>query len=85
MLHDLDKTLDNLLREDGKIPKKDIDIEFDQPTGEWSAKLSRPTLNLWAFDIRENIKLRRADFERGRSGQRECFNPSLHGVWMLPI
>ena len=25
---------------------------------EWSARLSRPTLNCWAYDVRENIKLR---------------------------
>jgi hypothetical protein len=61
MLHDLDKTLENLLRNEGKIGKSEVDIAFDQPTGDWSAKLSRPTLNCFCFDLRENVKLRRTE------------------------
>jgi hypothetical protein len=70
MLQDVDKTLENILRERGKIPRDDIDIVFDQPTGEWSATLSRPTLNLYCFDLRENLKLRRPDYDINRSGNR---------------
>lgn len=58
MLQDFDKTLENLLIREGKINKNEIDINFDTPNGEWSASLNRPTLNLWAFDMRENVKLR---------------------------
>jgi hypothetical protein len=57
MIHDLDKTLENLIRRVGKVPE-DIEINFDQPNREWSSRLSRPTLNLYAFDMRENLKLR---------------------------
>jgi hypothetical protein len=64
MITDVDQTFEQLLRLEGKIPKSDVDIEFDQPTGEWSATLSRPTLNLWCFDIRENVKLRNRDIDR---------------------
>lgn len=58
MIHDLDKTLENILRTNGRIPRSDVDIEFDMPNSEWSARVSRPTINLWCFDIRENLKLR---------------------------
>lgn len=58
MLQDFDKTLENLLIREGKINKNEIDISFDTPNGEWSASLNRPTINLWAFDLRENVKLR---------------------------
>lgn len=58
MLQDVDRTLEKLLYERGKINKKDVEIAFETPTGEWSARLSRPTLNLWCFDLRENIALR---------------------------
>ncbi len=58
MLHDLDKTLENILISEGNLKKSDIDISFDQPTGEWTARLNRPTLNCWCFDLRENLKLR---------------------------
>jgi hypothetical protein len=64
MLHDVDQQLEEIIRERGKIPKSDIDIAFDQPTGEWGASLSRPTLNVFCFDLRENLKLRRHGYER---------------------
>jgi hypothetical protein len=61
MLHDLDKTLEKLIMKEGNIPSGEIDVTFDQPTGEWSSRLSRPTLNCWCFDMRENLKLRSVD------------------------
>lgn len=60
MLYGLDQTLERILIEKGRLNKSEIDIAFDQPTGEWSARLSRPTLNCWCFDIRENLKLRKS-------------------------
>ncbi|MEO0564238.1 MAG: DUF4255 domain-containing protein [Chloroflexota bacterium] len=70
MITDLNQTLENLLRTEGKIPKSDVDIEFEQPTGEWSATLSRPTINLWCFDVRENVKLRRRELDHRRKDGR---------------
>lgn len=58
MLHDLDKTFENILRDKGQIPRSAIDIEFEMPTSEWSARLNRPSINMWCFDVRENLKLR---------------------------
>lgn len=58
MLVDLSKTLENILRDQGKIQRSAIDIEFEMPTSEWSARISRPTINVWCFDVRENLKLR---------------------------
>lgn len=78
MLQDVDKTLEKLLRDQGKIPRDDIDIEFDTPTREWSGTIGRPTLNCWCFDIRENLKLRPSDSEMQRmNGQmgRHYFPP----------
>jgi hypothetical protein len=58
MFHDLDEVLRQLLIEEIPIKNGEVDIEFDQPSREWSARLSRPTLNVFLHDIRENIKLR---------------------------
>ncbi len=58
MLHDFDKTLENLLLREGNLNPSEIDISFESPTGEWSSRLSRPTINLWCFDLRENLRLR---------------------------
>jgi hypothetical protein len=61
MLSDFDKTLENLLITEGNLNRSEIDIAFDAPTGEWSARLGKPTLNCWCFDLRENVKLRIPD------------------------
>lgn len=58
MLRDIDKTLKKLLYDRGNISRQDIDISFDQPIGEWSARLNQPTINCWCFDIRDNMTLR---------------------------
>ncbi|GAB1420226.1 DUF4255 domain-containing protein [Anaerolineales bacterium] len=67
MLQDLDATFKKILLEKGNIKSNEIDISFEQPVSEWSSRLSRPTINLWAFDIRENLKLR--SLERNVSRQ----------------
>lgn len=58
MINDLDTTLEKIIYTVGKIPRTDVDISFELPNREWSSRVSRPTLNLWAYDIRENLKLR---------------------------
>jgi len=68
MLHDLDKTLEKLIMKEGNIPSGEIDVTFDQPTGEWASRLSRPTLNCWCFDLRENLKLRSVERNVERMG-----------------
>jgi hypothetical protein len=56
MLHLLDETLETFLREVVPLPARDVDIAFDAPDGEWSAALStRPTVDLYLWDIRPNL------------------------------
>ncbi len=58
MIDDLDEVLRQLLVRELPIKKSEVEIKFDQPKREWSARLSRPTLNVFLYDIRENQKLR---------------------------
>lgn len=58
MIDDLDEVLRQLLIRDLPVRNGEVDIKFDQPRREWSARLSRPTLNLYLYDVRENQKLR---------------------------
>jgi len=64
MLADLDETLRKLLTTEMRIKNNDIEIQFDQPTREWSARISRPTVNLFLYDLRENSTLRHHQWER---------------------
>ncbi|MCU0512535.1 MAG: DUF4255 domain-containing protein [Anaerolineae bacterium] len=68
MIHDLDKTLEKMIYQRGNINRTDIDITFDTPDREWSGRLSRPTLNCWAYDLRENMKLRSMERQVVRNG-----------------
>lgn len=58
MLHDLDETIKQILYTRGKLNRDDVDVVFDQPTGEWAATLNKPTVNLYLYDIRENLERR---------------------------
>src|SRR5690606_33527724 len=73
MLDDLDKTLESVLRSRGSIGE-DIEIAFDQPNREWASRLSRPTLNIFAFDIRENPKMRHVEREVSRHATSATFS-----------
>jgi hypothetical protein len=61
VIADLDEVLRNLLTREIEIKDNEVDITFDQPKREWSARLSKPTLNLFLFDLRENLRLRGAE------------------------
>ena len=58
MIDDFDEALRDLLIRDMPISSNEVDIAFDQPTRDWASRLSRPTLNLFLHDVRENNKLR---------------------------
>lgn len=58
MIDELDEALRELLIREMPISANEIDISFQQPTREWASRLSRPTLNLFMHDLRENNKLR---------------------------
>ncbi len=64
MIDDLDETIRQLLIAEIPIRNNEIDISFDQPKREWSARLSRPTLNFFLYDMRENAVLRQHQWER---------------------
>ncbi|CAG0933329.1 hypothetical protein TFLX_03001 [Thermoflexales bacterium] len=86
MIEDLDEALRHLLIREMPIKNGEIDIQFNQPKREWSARLSRPTLNLFLYDVRENVKLRHTaqgwDIERRSDGtaiqRRRPFRADLH-------
>ena len=61
MIADVDEVLRKMLTREMEIKRNEVEIMFDQPKREWSSRLSKPTLNLFLFDIRENLRLRIAE------------------------
>ena len=69
MFADLDETLRKMLIKDLPIRNGEIEVSFEQPKREWSARLNRPTLNLFLYDVRENPTLRQHQMERAMGGK----------------
>jgi len=61
MFHLLDESLEDFLRTTVPLPAREIDVSFDAPDKDWAAKVSRPTINLYLWDVRRNV----ADGELG--------------------
>jgi hypothetical protein len=69
MIADLDETLRQLLIAELPIKNGEIEISFDQPKREWSSRLTRPTVNLFLYDVRENPVLRHHGMEPMPNGR----------------
>jgi hypothetical protein len=57
----VDECLELFLRASVPLKATDIDVSFEAPDREWAAKLTRPTINLFLWDIRRSA-------ERSKSG-----------------
>ena len=71
MIADIDKAMREFLYKEIPLRKNEVEISFDQPKREWSARLTKPTINMYLFDLKENVDLRgseqwsRQDLENG--------------------
>jgi hypothetical protein len=60
MIHEVDEALRRLVRGEA-LAGSDIEVVFDAPTKDWAARRNAPTVNLYLYDIREDLRRR----ERG--------------------
>ena len=62
-LADLDESVRNLVRRElERNGFEGLDVVFDAPTREWAATLSKPTVSVFLYDIREAKDARLADW-----------------------
>jgi Pvc16 N-terminal domain len=57
MIHDVDQTLLALLRREG-LDGSGAEVVFDAPTREWASRRNTPTLDVYLYDIREDLRRR---------------------------
>jgi hypothetical protein len=57
VIHELDESLRTLVRRDA-VPGNDIDVVFDAPTKEWASRRNSPAVDLYLYDIREDLRRR---------------------------
>ncbi|HEY4331981.1 MAG TPA: Pvc16 family protein [Ilumatobacteraceae bacterium] len=55
MLTLLDEGLEAMLRATVPLSAVDIDVSFESPDDEWSAQLTRPTVNIYLWDVRRSV------------------------------
>ena len=69
MIHDVDQLLEKVVRRDA-LNGSSVDLVFDAPTKDWVARRSGPCVNLYLYDIREDLARRVPTWEdaRGKDG-----------------
>ena len=57
MIHDVDESLRALVRRDA-LNGSGVEVAFDAPTKDWVARRNSPVVNLYLYDIREDLSRR---------------------------
>lgn len=68
MIHEVDEAVRALIQRN-VIDGTSVDISFEAPTREWAAKRTNPTINVYLYDIREDVSRRQVQFEEIRDDQ----------------
>ena len=70
VIHDVDQLLERLVRRDA-LNGSAVDLVFDAPTKDWVARRSGPAIDLYLYDIREDLARRVPAWEdvRGANGE----------------
>ena len=68
MIHDIDESLRELVRRD-VVNSTNVDVTFDAPTKDWASRRTGPTLNLYLYDIQEDMQRRAVQFEEIRNSK----------------
>jgi hypothetical protein len=54
VIHFIDEAIERLLRREVPLPEATVDISFAAPDRAWGAGVTRPTVNVFLWDIRRN-------------------------------
>ncbi|MCW8221363.1 DUF4255 domain-containing protein, partial [Streptomyces griseolus] len=68
MIHEVDEGLRLLLVESG-LRENGVEIVFDAPTRDWSARRNAPTISVFLYDIREDVTRRRSGTAEVHDGE----------------
>jgi hypothetical protein len=57
VIHEVDDALRELVKQEG-LRGSPVEVVFDAPTKDWAARRNAPTVNLYLYDLREDLKRR---------------------------
>lgn len=88
MLHALNLSLESFLRAEVPLPAGQIDVEFRPPDRDWSARLTRPTLNVFLHEVRRSTSRSvTGTVHRQTNGahSREVLSPFVRVRWCISL
>jgi hypothetical protein len=65
VINEVDESLRRLVLRDA-VNGSGVELSFDAPTKEWAARRNTPTINIYLYDIREDLERREVEFEQVR-------------------
>lgn len=69
VIHEVDEALRRLVRDDA-LRGTDVEVAFEAPTKDWAARRNAPTVNVYLYDIREDLRRRQRgllnEYENGQ-------------------
>jgi hypothetical protein len=65
MIHDVDEALRKLVLQYA-VNGSGAEVSFDAPTKDWAARRNAPTVNVYLYDVREDLDRREVQFEEIR-------------------
>lgn len=86
MLGLIDESLEGFFRASVPLGATEVDVSFEAPDREWSAKLVRPTINMFLWDIRRSAQRGRAgleEFERDGETMRRMVLPVVEFRYLI--
>jgi hypothetical protein len=70
MIHDVDQLLERLVKKDA-LNGSSVELVFEAPTKDWVARRSGPAVDLYLYDIREDLERRVPAWEDQKDGKGE--------------
>jgi hypothetical protein len=65
VIHEIDESLRRLVLRDA-VNGSGVELSFEAPTKEWAARRNAPTINIYLYDIREDLSRREIEYEEIR-------------------
>lgn len=62
MIHEVDEALRRLVRDEA-LRGSPVEVALEAPTKDWSARRNAPTVNLYLYDLREDVRRRQQGAE----------------------
>src|SRR4029077_19845109 len=65
VIHEIDESLRRLVLRDA-VNGSGVELSFDAPTKEWASRRNTPAINIYLYDIREDLARREVEYEEIR-------------------